>query len=153
MIHKALSTLVPGDVLVIDGDRDVGRALVGEIMSSVARVRGAVAFVVDGAVRDADSFETHRFPCWARGISLRGPYKEGPGAINVPVVVGGMRVNPGDIILCDGDGVVAIDPAQAQEVARLAKDKVAAEEATLKAIADGSYTAPWVDEILKTKGL
>lgn len=153
MIHKALSTLMPGDVLVIDGDRDVGRALVGEIMSSVARQRGAAAFVVDGAVRDADSFETHRFPCWARGISLRGPYKEGPGAINVPVVVGGMRVNPGDIILCDGDGVVAIDPAQAQEVTRLAKDKVAAEEATLKAIAEGTYSAPWVDEILKSKGL
>ncbi len=153
MIHKALSTLEPGDVLVIDGDRDIGRALVGEIMSSVARQRGAVAFVVDGAVRDADSFEAHRFPCWARGISLRGPYKEGPGSINVPVVVGGMQVNPGDIILCDGDGVVAINPHQALEVAALAQDKVAAEVATLKAIADGSYSAPWVDEILKSKGL
>lgn len=153
MIHKALSTLVPGDVLVIDGDRDVGRALVGEIMSSVARVRGAVAFVVDGAVRDADSFETHRFPCWARGISLRGPYKEGPGAINVPVVVGGMQVNPGDIILCDGDGVVAVPAEKAAEVAVKAQEKVAVEVATLKAIANGTYTAPWVDEILKAKGL
>ena len=96
MIHKALATLTTGDVLVIDGEGDVGRALVGEIMSSVARKRGTVAFVVDGAVRDADSFETHRFPCWARGVNLRGPYKDGPGSINVPVVVGGMRKARGE---------------------------------------------------------
>ena len=117
MIHKALSTLMPGDVLVIDGDADVSRALVGEIMMSYAKSRGAVAFVVDGAVRDADSYETKQFPCWSRGINLRGPYKDGPGSINVPVVVGGMRVNPGDIILCDGDGVVAIPAEKAAEVA------------------------------------
>ncbi|MEY2805188.1 MAG: hypothetical protein RL657_2524 [Pseudomonadota bacterium] len=153
MIHKALSTLLPGDVLVIDGEGDVSRALVGEIMSSVARQRGAVAFVVDGAVRDADSFETHQFPCWARGVNLRGPYKDGPGSINVPVVVGGMQVNPGDIILCDGDGVVAVPAEKAAEVAVKAQEKVAVEVATLKAIANGTYTAPWVDEILKAKGL
>ena len=153
MIHKALSTLMPGDVLVIDGDADVSRALVGEIMMSYAKSRGAVAFVVDGAIRDADSYETKQFPCWARGINLRGPYKDGPGSINVPVVVGGMRVNPGDIILCDGDGVVAIPAEKAAEVAVKAQEKVDAEVATLKAIAAGTYSAPWVDEALKAKGM
>ena len=153
MIHKALSTLMPGDVLVIDGDADVSRALVGEIMMSYAKSRGAVAFVVDGAVRDADSYETKQFPCWSRGINLRGPYKDGPGSINVPVVVGGMRVNPGDIILCDGDGVVAIPADKAAEVAVKAQEKVDAEVATLKAIAAGTYSAPWVDEALKAKGM
>ncbi len=153
MIHKALSTLMPGDVLVIDGDADVSRALVGEIMMSYAKSRGAVAFVVDGAVRDADSYETKQFPCWSRGINLRGPYKDGPGSINVPVVVGGMRVNPGDIILCDGDGVVAIPAEKAAEVAVKAQEKVNAEVATLKAIAAGTYSAPWVDEALKAKGM
>ena len=153
MIHKALSTLMPGDVLVIDGDADVSRALVGEIMMSYAKSRGAVAFVVDGAVRDADSYETKQFPCWSRGINLRGPYKDGPGSINVPVVVGTMRVNPGDIILCDGDGVVAIPAEKAAEVAVKAQEKVDAEVATLKAIAAGTYSAPWVDEALKAKGM
>ena len=153
MIHKALSTLMPGDLLVIDGDADVSRALVGEIMMSYAKSRGAVAFVVDGAVRDADSYETKQFPCWSRGINLRGPYKDGPGSINVPVVVGGMRVNPGDIILCDGDGVVAIPAEKAAEVAVKAQEKVDAEVATLKAIAAGTYSAPWVDEALKAKGM
>ncbi|MEY2621730.1 MAG: hypothetical protein RIT26_1550 [Pseudomonadota bacterium] len=152
MIHKALSTLQAGDVLVIDGDADVSRALVGEIMMSYAKSRGCVAFVVDGAIRDADSYETKQFPCWSRGINLRGPYKEGPGSINVPVVVGGMLVNPGDIILGDGDGVVAIPPAQAAVVAAKAQEKVDAEVASLKAIAAGTYTAPWVDEAIKAKG-
>ena len=152
MIHKALATLTTGDVLVIDGEGDVSRALVGEIMSSVARKRGTVAFVVDGAVRDADSFETHRFPCWARGVNLRGPYKDGPGSINVPVVVGGMRVNPGDIMLCDGDGVVAIPPSMAAEVAAKAREKTDVEAATLKSIEAGTYSAPWVDETIKAKG-
>jgi regulator of RNase E activity RraA len=133
MIHKALS-------------------LVGEIMMSYAKSRGAVAFVVDGAIRDADSYETKQFPCWARGVNLRGPYKEGPGSINVPVVVGGMQVNPGDIVLCDGDGVVAIPAAHAAVVAAKAQEKVDAEVATLKAIADGTYTAPWVDEAIQAKG-
>ncbi len=152
MIHKALTTLQAGDVLVIDGDADTSRALVGEIMMSYAKSRGAVAFVVDGAVRDAASFEAKQFPCWARGIHLRGPYKEGPGMINVPVVVGGMLVNPGDIILCDGDGVVAIPPALAAQVTVKAQEKVDAEVATLKAIAAGTYTAPWVDEAIQAKG-
>jgi regulator of RNase E activity RraA len=153
MIHKALSTLQPGDVLVVDGDADTGRALVGEIMMSYAKSKGAVAFVIDGAIRDADSYETKQFPCWSRGINLRGPYKDGPGSINVPVVVGGMRVNPGDIVLCDGDGVVAVPPEMAMEVAQKAQEKVDAERATLAAIAAGTYSAPWVDEALKAKGL
>ena len=153
MIHKALATLLPGDVLVVDGDGDTGRALVGEIMMSYAKSRGAVAFVIDGAIRDADSYETKQFPCWSRGINLRGPYKDGPGSINVPVVVGGMRVNPGDIVLCDGDGVVAVPPEMAMQVAQKAQEKVDAERSTLAAIAAGTYSAPWVDEALKAKGL
>mgnify|MGYP003348982092 FL=1 len=71
----------------------------------------------------------------------------------MPVVVGGMRVNPGDIILCDGDGVVAIPAEKAAEVAVKAQEKVDAEVATLKAIAAGTYSAPWVDEALKAKGM
>lgn len=110
LIHKALELLQPGDVLVIDGEGDVSRALVGEIMMSVARWRGATGFVVDGAIRDVEAFEQQQFPCWARGINLRGPYKDGPGTINRPISIGGMLVNPGDIIVGDSDGLVAVTP-------------------------------------------
>jgi regulator of RNase E activity RraA len=152
LIHKALDLLQPGDVLVVDSEGDVSRALVGEIMMTSARVRGAIAFVMDGAVRDVDAFEEHRFPCWARGVSLRGPYKDGPGSINVPVSVGGLLVNPGDIVLGDMDGVVAIPPALAAQVAAKAREKVTQERATIAAIHAGTYSSAWVDAALKQKG-
>lgn len=153
LIHQALDMLKPGDVLVVDGEGDVSRALVGEIMMTSARMQGALAFVIDGAVRDVDAFETHQFPCWARGINLRGPYKEGPGSINVPVTVGGMLVNPGDIIVGDGDGLVAITPAEALAVAKKAHDKVADEKATIEDILHGRYSSAWVSIALKQKGV
>jgi regulator of RNase E activity RraA len=85
-------------------------------------------------------------------VSLRGPYKDGPGSINRPINVGGMQVNPGDIIVGDSDGVVAIAPQQALAVAARAKTKVADEQTTIAAILDGSYSSAWVDVILKQKG-
>ena len=152
LIHKALTLLQPGDVLVVDGEGDLTRALVGEIMMTSARVAGAVGFVMDGAIRDVDAFEQHQFPCWARGINLRGPYKDGPGSINQPISVGGMRVNPGDIIVGDGDGLVAVSPDEALAIAARAKAKVADEQATIQSILNGSYSSAWVDAALKQKG-
>ncbi|ROZ78043.1 RraA family protein [Ramlibacter sp. WS9] len=152
LIHKALGLLEPGDVLVVDGEGDVSRALVGEIMMTMARVRGAVSFVMDGAIRDVDAFEEHRFPCWARGVSLRGPYKEGPGSINVPVIIGGMLVQPGDVIVGDPDGIVAVPAALAREVANKAREKVGQEQETIAAIRAGTYSAAWVEATLSQKG-
>jgi regulator of RNase E activity RraA len=153
LIHKALQILEPGDVLVVDGEGDISRALVGEIMMTVAKTNGAVGFVIDGAVRDVEAFEEHQFPCWARGVNLRGPYKDGPGTINTTITVGGMLVNPGDIILGDSDGVVAIAPSLAQEVAVLAKNKVQQEHEMIQSILNRSYNDSWVDETLKIKGV
>lgn len=152
LIHKALEMLKPGDVLVVDGEGDVSRALVGEIMMTSAIVHGAVAFVIDGAIRDVDAFEEHKFPCWARGVNLRGPYKDGPGSINEPITVGGMLVNPGDIVLGDSDGVVAVPSSQALVVAKAAKDKVLVEHQMIADIKSGAYSSAWVDELLRQKG-
>ncbi|MFC5523257.1 RraA family protein [Polaromonas jejuensis] len=151
LIHKALELLLPGDALVVDGAGDISRALVGEIMMTVARMRGSVGFVMDGAVRDVQAFEQHQFPCWARGINLRGPYKDGPGTINRPISIGGMLVNPGDIIVGDSDGLVAVSPQEALAVAKRARKKVAQELATIQSILNGSYSASWIDERLKQK--
>jgi regulator of RNase E activity RraA len=153
LIHKALQILEPGDVLVVDGEGDITRALVGEIMMTIAKTNGAVGFVIDGAIRDVEAFEEHQFPCWARGVNLRGPYKDGPGTINTAITVGGMLVNPGDIILGDSDGVVAITPSSAQEIAMLAKNKVKQEHEMIQSILNRSYNDSWVDETLNIKGI
>jgi regulator of RNase E activity RraA len=151
MIHKALQMIMPGDALVISGDGEIDRALFGEILMTIAKKRGAIAAVVDGAVRDIDAFDRESFPCWARGISLRGPFKDGPGTINQPVYIGGMLVNPGDIIVGDIDGVIAIPRHLAKEAILLGKEKQQQEETTIAAILNGSYDDSWVDRVLKEK--
>ena len=152
MIHKALQMIQPGDVLVISGDEDIDRALFGEILMTIAIKNGAIACVVDGAVRDTDAFDRESFPCWARGVSLRGPFKDGPGTINQPIFIGGMLVEPGDIIVGDGDGVIAIPRNIAQSAVTLSKEKLRQEEKTIESILNGTYDDSWVDKVLKQKG-
>lgn len=105
-IHQALNIAQPGDVIVVDGGGDTSRALIGEIMKAIAESRGAAGFVIDGAIRDAGAFAASDFPCYARAAIHRGPYKNGPGEINVPVSVGGWIVSPGDVVVGDEDGIV-----------------------------------------------
>jgi len=151
MIHKALQILKPGDVLVVDGGGDISRALFGEIMMTVAKSKGAIGCVFDGAIRDVDAFEEHQFPCWARGVNMRGPYKDGPGSINTSISIGGMVVNPGDVILGDCDGIIALSPTIAVEAGKLGKEKETAERKTIQSILDGQYNDAWVDATLKQK--
>ena len=153
MIHKALQILKPGDVLVVDGGGDISRALFGEIMMTVAKSRGAIGAVLDAAIRDVEAFERHQFPCWARGVNMRGPFKDGPGSINVPVSIGGMVIHPGDVILGDCDGIIALSPEVALEGARLGKEKEAVERKTIQSINDGKYDDAWIDVTLKQKGV
>ena len=112
-VHHAFDFCRPGDVLVVDGGGDLAQALVGEIMASYAESLGVAGLVIDGAIRDVGSIRGKHLPVYARGVTHRGPYKNGPGEINVSVSVGGMVVHPGDIMVGDEDGVLAIPPAEA----------------------------------------
>lgn len=138
-IHQALKIVRPGQVIVVDGDADTSRALVGEIMKTIAEVRGAVGFVIDGAIRDAAAFAASDFPCFARAAIHRGPYKHGPGEINVPVSIGGCVMSPGDIVVGDEDGVVAFAPSMAEALAEKVQAQIAREAEILKAIREGRY--------------
>src|ERR1700712_3110834 len=106
-IHKGLELVGPGGVIVVDGGGDEGRALVGEIMKNIAEHRRAAGYVIDGAIRDVAAFAASDFPCFARSVIHRGPYKSGPGELNVPVSIGGAVISPGDIVVGEGDGGVA----------------------------------------------
>ena len=139
VIHQALELFKPGDVLVVDGEGDVTRALVGEIMSLIAEVRGAAGLVIDGAIRDAAVLAASDFPVFARAAIHRGPYKNGPGEMNVPVSIGGMVVNPGDIVVGDADGVVAFAPSVAEELLKAVKAQSDKEDTILQSIRDGTY--------------
>lgn len=89
MLHKALTLARPGDVLVVDGSGDLSHALVGGLMRLAALARGVAGFVIDGAIRDVAEWAAGELPVFARGHSHRGPSKDGPGEINVPVSCAG----------------------------------------------------------------
>ena len=138
-IHRALELVGPGDVIVVDGGGDETRALVGEIMKNIVQWRKAEGYVIDGAIRDVAAFAGDDFPCYARAVIHRGPYKNGPGEINVPVSIGGSVISPGDIVVGDEDGVVSFPAAGAAALLEAVRAQVAREEETLKAIREGRY--------------
>jgi len=152
MIHKAVDVAEPGDVIVVDGGGDLTNALIGELIVSHARARGVVGFVINGAARDLDVIGTGSFPIYAAGVSHRGPYKDGPGEVNVSIALDGMIIEPGDIIIGDLDGVVSIPRLGAGEIFEACLAQMNKEENILRAIASDGWDRSWVDEILKSKG-
>jgi RraA family protein len=138
-IHRALELVGPGDVIVVDGGGDETRALVGEIMKTIAEYRGAAGYVIDGAIRDVAAFAASDFPCFARTAIHRGPYKSGPGEINVPVSIGGSVISPGDIVVGDEDGVVSFPAATAATLLEAVRAQIAREEQTIISIREGRY--------------
>ena len=153
MIHQALEMAVPGDVIVVDGGGDLTNALIGELMTTYARTRGVAGFVIDGAIRDLDVIAAGDLPVYAAGVTHRGPYKDGPGEINVPIAIDGMVIEPGDLILGDADGVLCVPFAAADTVLAAARAKVEAEKKTLQAIADGRLDQGWIQVTLRRLGL
>lgn len=142
-IHEALEHVKAGDVLVIDGDGYLGRALVGEIIVNIAQSKGAAGIVVDGAIRDVAAIKAGEFACFAKGVNHKGPYKTGPGKFGISVAIGGMVVNPGDIIVGDEDGLVAFAPEQARFVIDAVAAQEAREAAILKSIHEGKYAGAY----------
>ena len=152
MIHKALDMAQPGDVIVVDGGGDLTNALIGELMTTYAQSRGIAGFVMNGAIRDLDVIGAGDYPVYAAGVTHRGPYKDGPGEINVPVAIDGMVIRPGDLILGDADGVLCVPIDQAETVLAAARAKLAAEKKTLQDIAAGQLDTSWVDATLQRIG-
>ncbi len=151
-VHKALDLAKPGDVIVVDAGGDLTNAIIGELMSGYAASRKLAGMVINGAIRDADILRKADFPVYAAGVTHRGPYKDGPGQINVPVSLDGMVVRPGDIVLGDGDGVLCIPLEDAERIHAAAADKHAQEEKTIAAIAAGKLDTSWVDAALQRLG-
>lgn len=152
MVHKAIDLAEPGDVIVVDAGGDGTNAIVGEIMLRLAQRRGIAGFVIDGCIRDTEAFRKDVFPVYARGITHRGPYKDGPGEINVPVSVGGQLIHPGDIVIGDEDGIAVVPQTYAAELISLIREQQLREEEILRSIQEGTIDRSWVDEALRRKG-
>ncbi|WP_370285468.1 RraA family protein [Pseudooceanicola nanhaiensis] len=152
MLHKAIDMAVPGDVIVVDAGGDLSNALMGELMLAYAVKKGVAGFVLNAAIRDLDAFVATNLPTYAAGVTHRGPYKDGPGEINVPISLDGMVVEPGDIVIGDSDGVLSIPLSVAEEVLAKTEAKQDAETRQMRAIAEGTNDRSWVDAALKERG-
>jgi regulator of RNase E activity RraA len=152
MLHKAIDMALPGDVIVMDAGGDTTNALFGEMMLAYAIKRGVAGLVLNGAIRDSDAMKEVNHPVFAAGVTHRGPYKDGPGEINVPIAIDGMVVHPGDIMIGDGDGVLCIPIDEAKGILSKAQAKLAAETRQMEAIAEGTNDRSWVDATLERLG-
>jgi regulator of RNase E activity RraA len=154
MIHAALRLARPGDILVVDGKGDRTCALMGAIMIRTCRARGIAGVVLDAAVRDTDELRELGFPVYSVGSNPNGPTKFIPGRINWPISCGGVAISPGDLIVGDADGVVAIERDRAASLLDLAAAKVTDEEARIADIEAGKNLSPgWLDDALRAAGV
>jgi 4-hydroxy-4-methyl-2-oxoglutarate aldolase len=141
-LHHAIADAPPGHAVVAAAGADRGVAIFGDLLSRVATARGLAALVTDGAVRDTDGIAALGFPVFCGGVALPAPVKQERGAFHVPVTIGFARVEPGDWIVGDGDGVVVI-PAMSAEAAADAAESTGRREADIarRAIAGESTPA------------
>lgn len=150
MVHKALDIAKPGDIIVVDGSGSGSRtnALIGDIICTKARHRGIQGFVIDGLIRDLPAIEELGYPVFARGTTAIGPLHRGPGEINFPIACGGTVINPGDVIIADDAGMVAVPRDFVSAIADILTSHKETNRAYLSAVQRGEFSNEWVDNLL-----
>jgi len=136
MVHAAMAALQPGEVLVLTMPEPAPVALIGDLLATQAKVHGAAAILVDAAIRDREELEEMGLPIWTRWVRVKGADKDTPGSLDVPVSVGGVTINPGDILVLDADGVAVVEAADVDRVltgAQAREEKEIAKRARLQA--------------------
>ena len=145
MVHKALDLAQPGDVIVVDAGGDLTNAIIGELMQSYAIQRGVGGMVINGSIRDVDALKAGALPVYAAGVTHRGPYKDGPGEINIPVSIDGMVFEPGDLVIGDNDGILCIPFDHVDAVLAAATAKQSAEAVQMADILANRSDRSWVN--------
>lgn len=152
MLHKALNMATEGDIIVVSNEGDRSQSLMGEIMAAYGKFKKVAGFVFDGPIRDLDALYELGVPIYATGTTPGGPFKEGPGEINVPISCGNANVDPGDIILGDTDGVIVIPRLDAQYLLEAARKFSANDKAKFEAAQSGMADRSWIEKSLEAKG-
>jgi 4-hydroxy-4-methyl-2-oxoglutarate aldolase len=132
----ALDLIKPSDVLVVAAQGFPDTAVVGDNMARIAKMRGAVAVVTDGAVRDVDEIRAIGLPVFSRAVTPNSAYGNGPGEVGLPLAIGDVAIDTGDLVIGDADGVVIVPKARIAEITE-ALEQVAAREAELHAKVEG----------------
>jgi regulator of RNase E activity RraA len=153
MVHKALQVASPGDVVVVNTCGNTTSAVFGELMGNTAVAAKLGGIVVDGAIRDVEGLAALGFPAFSRTVCAGGCDKDGPGEINVPISCGGAVVMPGDVVVGDGDGVVVVPRAHADDVLALVNALVQRETKRVAEIKSGGLFRAEIDDSLRRHGV
>ncbi|MEO1772296.1 RraA family protein [Candidatus Enterococcus ferrettii] len=154
MLHQALNMAQEGDVIILSNEGDRSRAIMGEIMYKyLADFKKVAGIVIDGPIRDLDVLAHEKCPIYATGSTPGGPFKEGPGEVNVPISIGEIAVMPGDIVLGDRDGVIIISKNDAANLIEEAEANAANDSAKVQKASTGSADRSWVDRTLEAKNV
>jgi 4-hydroxy-4-methyl-2-oxoglutarate aldolase len=140
MVHAAMERVEPGDVLVLTMPLPEPVALFGGLLATQARARGAAAVLVDASVRDVEELAELGPPTWARWVRVKGAVKAEPGALDVPVSVGGAEIRPGDVVVLDADGVAVVEAERVDEVLAGALEREEKERVKGEKLAGGALS-------------
>lgn len=140
MVHAAVAHARPGDVLVLTSTQPAPVALVGELLATQARAKGVAGLLVDGAIRDLDELVELGLPIWTRHVRAQGATKGRVGKLDVPVVVGGVEIRPGDLVVLDGDGALALPAGRVDEVLPPAVERLERESAMRERYREGELS-------------
>jgi len=138
MVHAAVEVCRSGDVLVVTTTSPSTDGMFGDLLATSLMARGVVGLVIDAGVRDVAALRAMGFPVWSRAIHAQGTVKASPGSVNVPVVAAGQIVRPGDIVVADDDGVLALPATNGPEVAAAAANRLSTEDAKRAELAGGT---------------
>ena len=137
MIHAAVEVCQAGDVLVVTNTAPSTHGMFGELIATSLMARGVSTLIIDAGVRDTHELRDLGFAVWSQHVSCQGTVKASPGSVNVPVVLGGIAVDPGDVIVADDDGVVVVARAEAAWAAEQSEARIAKEDAARAKLATG----------------
>jgi 4-hydroxy-4-methyl-2-oxoglutarate aldolase len=151
--YAAIEFARPGDVMIVAADAYEEASVLGDILVGMAKNKGVTALVTDGMVRDVEGLNAVGLPIFARGLSPNSPYKDGPGEIGLPVALGGVTVNPGDLVVGDQDGIVVVAREALAAVADALAEVKAKEAAMDELVRSGTTAPPWLARAFEEKGV
>lgn len=143
-IHQAIEMAGEGDVMVVSTGFGNPNSILGEIIILKVRFKKLAGMVIDAPIRDIDAISKLDFPVYATGFTPGGPYKDGPGEINVPISCGNIAVNPGDIILGDQDGVIVIPRTDAKAILEASIPFSAKDAEKVSKASNGIWDNSWI---------